>query len=353
MGSVFQRGNSWVIEYRVKGKTKRESVGKKGVVTKTMAREILKKREQQVKLGQYDMLKAKIPTFSEFGDEYIKHVRDTVKKRSWQRDKYPLKYFGDLFGDETLSKISISDIDVYKTIRLKKVEPATVNRELQCIRHLFNIAKRNKKFFGENPVSASGLIKVDNQVERILSAKEEQLLLKVSPAYLRDIILIALNTGMRRGEILNLQWSWIDLGNNIITLPQTHTKSRKARKIPINSKLRKIILELKLKTGGSEFVFPSDQSRTGHLEWVKRSFITACKKAGINGLRFHDLRHTAATRMVESGANIVAIKEILGHTDLKTTMRYAHPDASLKDAVELIASDFCDSFTDKSTDIDK
>jgi integrase len=112
-----------------------------------------------------------------------------------------------------------------------------------------------------------------------------------------------------------------------------------------------VFLELKLKSGGSKFVFPSDGSRTGHLEWVKRSFISACKKAGIKGLRFHDLRHTAATRMVENGANIVAIKKILGHADLKITMRYAHPDNSLKEAIELLATGFSDSVTDKSPDI--
>jgi integrase len=351
MGSVFQRGNSWVIEYRLNGKTKRETIGKKGVVSKTMTREVLNKREQQIKLGQYDMLDAEIPTFNEFAEEYVTYGKDTVKKRSWQRDTYSLRHFGAVYGNKKLSEISVNDVDDYKNRRLQRVKPSTVNRELQCIRNLFNLAKKWKKFFGENPVSASGLIKVENQVERILSADEEQRLLDTSPDYLRDIITVALNSGMRRGEILNLTWDWIDLDKKIITLPPTHTKSKKVRKIPINSKVRKLFLELKLKSGGSEFVFPSDNSRTGHLEWVKRSFMSACKKAGIEGLRFHDLRHTAATRMVENGANIVAVKEILGHADLKTTMRYAHPDNSLKEAIESLATGFSDSVTDKSTDI--
>jgi len=74
------------------------------------------------------------------------------------------------------------------------------------------------------------------------------------------------------------------------------------------------------------------------MEGVKRSFMSACKKAGIQGLRFHDLRHTAATRMIENGANIVAVSKILGHSDIKITMRYAHPEDSLKDAVEKLAN---------------
>jgi len=79
MGSVFLRGESWVIEYNLNGKTKRESIGKKGIATKTMAKEVLKERERQVKLGQYDMLEASIPTFNNFKDEYLTYVRDTTK----------------------------------------------------------------------------------------------------------------------------------------------------------------------------------------------------------------------------------------------------------------------------------
>jgi len=85
-----------------------------------------------------------------------------------------------------------------------------------------------------------------------------------------------------------------------------------------------------------EYVFPSEGSESGYIEGVKRSFASACNKAGIEGLRFHDLRHTAATRMIENGANIVAVKEILGHSSLEMTMRYAQPDNALREAVDTL-----------------
>jgi integrase len=92
-------------------------------------------------------------------------------------------------------------------------------------------------------------------------------------------------------------------------------------------------------SGGSEFVFPSQHSKNGHLSWLKRSFATACRRAGIKGLRFHDLRHTAATRMIESGVNIVTVSNMLGHSDISLTVkRYSHPEDSLKDAVEKLAN---------------
>jgi len=337
MGTVFLRNNSWVIEYKLNNKKKREAVGKKNLITKTMAREVLKKRELQVKLGQLDLLDAEIPTFKDFSNKYIQYITETNKKRSWKRDITSIEHFGNLFNDKKLFDITPGDIDDYKKIRLQKVKPGTVNRELNCIRYMFNLAKRWKNFFGDNPVSISGLISVDYKVERILSYEEEERLFKNCNEYLRDIIIIALNTGMRRGEILNLRWEWLDFKNSVVTLPQTHTKSQKIRKIPINSKLRTLLLKLSMKKRDQDYVFPSISSKSGHMEGVKRSFMSACKKAGIEGLRFHDLRHTAATRMIENGANIVAVSRILGHSDVKITMRYAHPEDSLKEAVESLA----------------
>jgi len=145
---------------------------------------------------------------------------------------------------------------------------------------------------------------------------------------------MALNTGMRRGEILSLLWSDIDFDTNMITIDQTNTKSKKQRRIPINSVLRTMLIELKLKSRDSEYVFIDNEG--GQIKSIRSAFDAATKRAGLKGLRFHDLRHTAATRMVESGANIVAISKILGHSDIKTTMRYAHPEESLKEALELL-----------------
>jgi len=131
-----------------------------------------------------------------------------------------------------------------------------------------------------------------------------------------------------------LLWSDIDFDTNMITIDQTNTKSKKQRRIPINSVLRTMLIELKLKSRDSEYVFIDNEG--GQIKSIRSAFDAATKRAGLKGLRFHDLRHTAATRMVESGANIVAISKILGHSDIKTTMRYAHPEESLKEALELL-----------------
>jgi integrase len=106
--------------------------------------------------------------------------------------------------------------------------------------------------------------------------------------------------------------------------------------IPINGVLRTLLLERKLETPSNEYVFPSPKNKEKHLAWVKRSFKTACKRAGVENLRFHDLRHTAATRLVESGIPLHAVSKLLGHSSIRVTERYSHPESSVQDAVNIL-----------------
>ena len=338
MGSVYQRGNSWVLKYKDEnGKYRCKSIGNKGVVTKTMAKEILKDIEHKIKLGQHDLVKHQIPTLSTFSKEYIEYQKNVNQKRSWSKDESHLRRFNLIWGDRKLSNITAKEIDDYKTIRLKQVKPSTVNRELAALRHLFYLAEKWDKFYGKNPVAKSGLLKEDNLQERILSFEEEQLLIQNSSPHLVPILVTALNTGMRKMEVLTLTWKDIDFDKSFITIRKTISKSKKVRRIPINSKLRGVLLKQKIKTQHSGYVFLTNEGlpySAKNPSALKRTYGTACNKAGIKGLRFHDLRHTAATRMIENTGNIVAVSKILGHADIRTTMRYAHPEQSLIDATE-------------------
>ena len=329
----------WYIRYTVNKKPKWESIGKVGEVTKAVADAILAERKKQIRLGTYEMMRATIPTLKEFSDEYLDYVKNVKKKRSWEKDRVILRHMNIYFKNKNLTDINPKDIDKYKEYMLDNgYKPASVNRELSCLKYLFNLAKRWKKFFGNNPVAEVEFLEEGEGITRILTLEEEDLLLKESPTYLKNIIITALNTGMRKMEILSLKWENVDLEKNNITINQTNTKSKKTRIIPISSYLRKILLEQKLLCGGSEYVYPND-SGEGHITDIKRSFSTACKKAEITGFRFHDLRHTAGTRMIESGVNVVLVSKILGHSDINLTVkRYIHPEESLRDAVERLAN---------------
>ncbi|MGE5445116.1 MAG: tyrosine-type recombinase/integrase [Ignavibacteriales bacterium] len=226
------------------------------------------------------ILDAEIPILKEFAAEYLKYQKDVIKKRSWRRDEYALKHFLELFKDKRLSNIMPKDIDDYKQLRLADVTPSTVNKELVCIRRLFNLAKLWKKHFSENPVSQARLLSVNDLKERIFTLNEEVKLLNLSNQFLKPIIITALNTGMRKSEILTLKWTNVEFENNLITLEHTNTKSKEIRRIPINSIMRKLLLEQKLKSGGSEYVFLSESGMPyKRHDSLNGAFERLCKKA--------------------------------------------------------------------------
>lgn len=172
-------------------------------------------------------------------------------------------------------------------------------------------------------------LKTKNFKIRFLSKDEEIRLFEKIEAeekyhYLKPIILCSLLTGMRRGEILNLKWSNIDFYTQHIELLET--KSGKARKIPISKKLMSELIQIKEDTEylKSEYVFTNPATGNKYFD-IKKGFNKVLEKAEIKDFRFHDLRHTAATRMTEVGIDLAVVQEILGHSDIKTTMRYAHP----------------------------
>ena len=341
---VFKRRQTktpiWYIDYKLDGKRKHEAIGKVCDFTKKEVLRILLEREEQIYSGSFILPKNKIPRYRQFSDEYISYKRDVEKKKSLARDISALKHLIPFFGDMRLNEIKPYHIDQYKVKRQGSVSSSTVNKELEVLRAMFYLAERWERYQGKNPVRISGLIPVNNQVERILSQDEEKRLLDVCPAHLANIVVFALNTGMRKFEILTLKWTNVDLKSRVMTLDLENTKSKRKRKIPINSVVKNVLYSLKFKERLSEYVFLNSNNepykRQDSLNNVWRA---ALRNAEISGLRFHDLRHTAATRMVERCGNIVAVSKILGHANISNTMRYCHPDKSLEDALESLVDE--------------
>jgi len=148
--------------------------------------------------------------------------------------------------------------------------------------------------------------------------------------------MVALNTGMRKGEIFKLKWQNVDFDRREIRIPES--KSGRERKIPINSNLYHELYGQRLQDGQNEYVFVNPGTGEPYVD-IKRSFDTACKRAGVEDLRFHDLRHTFATRLARRGVDLVLVKELMGHASIVTTQRYLHSQASEKmRAVETLTS---------------
>ena len=184
----------------------------------------------------------------------------------------------------------------------------------------------------ENPVKKVKFLKENNKRLRYLVAEEIVKLLKHCKGHLKPIVIIALNTGMRRGEILNLKWHDIDFKRGIIYL--LHTKNNEKREIPINDAERAALIKVR-KHPDSPYIFCGNDGKPFHD--TRTSFFTALKKSGIINFRFHDLRHTFASQLVMSGVDINTVRELLGHKSLEMTLRYSHlsPDHK-KRAVDIL-----------------
>lgn len=267
-------------------------------------------------------------------------------KRSWRSDQTKVAVFNQSFAGKSFREITPMLIEKFKRARLQTATPsgrprrvASVNRELAYISKIFSLAIRDGKT-GSNPCRQVQKYEEHNERNRYLTQEEEDRLLSEmsgARAHLKAVVQIAINTGMRRGEILGLRWSWIDFIRGFIHLPSEATKTAKPRSIPMNQLVRALLTDIRETRESSEFVFASPKT-SGSLTDIKHGFVSACEDAKVIDFKFHDLRHTAATRLADAGADPFVIAEILGHSDLRMTKRYTHAtDERKRQALERLA----------------
>lgn len=267
-----------------------------------------------------------------------RYEREHVSKLAAQ-ETYPvfLKHFRTFFGDRTLAEITPKLIVAYKTWRYAAgVKPATINRELTCLKKAFNLAKREWEWCRDNPVSRVSMEKEANKRDRWLTEEEETRLLAACPPWLREIVIFALHTGMRLGEILALTWQGVDLFRRTVTV--FRSKNGERRTIPINQTVLELLKDkARVRRIDSNLVFPSRTGTRIDGNHLRRAFRPAVKDAGITDFHFHDLRHTFATRLVQAGVDLYKVQRLLGHKSPIMTQRYAHhyPE-SLRDGVEIL-----------------
>lgn len=223
----------------------------------------------------------------------------------------------------TLALLSSADLAAYRDDRLKLVAPATVIRELSTISHAIDTARREWSIhLAQNP---SKLVRRPSPPQgrtRRLEGNEEQILLAAADKgrvrYLRPLIELAIETGMRRGELLSLRWQHIDLDKRVAHLPMT--KNGTSRDVPLST--RAVATLRALRTGKSETVFTAAPNAV-RLAWERLT-----RRLGLEDLHLHDLRHEAVSRLFEMGFNVVEVASISGHREFRTLQRYTHLRAS-------------------------
>lgn len=330
--SVYKRNGKWWIGYRDGGTGKwiRRVAGE----TKAQAQDALAEERTGGRKIASEATVAEPPVrFEAFTETYIA-ASQRNQKRSWEHEARILNRLCREFGVLRLDEFTPMLIEDYKHRRSRelvpgterRVTPRTVNYDLAVLKALFNMAIRQGKV-ATNPVRQVRLFKLNNERRRYLNQGEVQALVGVCEgrlAHLKPILVVALNTGMRMGEVLGLRWADLDFPNGYVHLRTS--KNGKGRSIPLSGEAREAFQGLptyRPKDLGSEvFVFSNGQGKPRIS--IRNAFLRALAKAGIKDFRFHDLRHTFASQLVSAGEDIMVIKELLGHQTLQMTLRYAH-----------------------------
>lgn len=258
-------------------------------------------------------------TFTVVVARYLHHQKARLTSRAYARTKGIVEtHLKAAFGSLRLSDIRRADVQKYITERTAEVAPGSVTKELNTLKHFLGLALE-WELVAVNVARGVKAPRVPAGRVRYAQPTELRAVLEACPEWLRPIVGLAAFTAMRRGEILSLRWLDVDVKGGRIMLPQT--KNGDGRVVYLNRLACQVLDSLRV-GAPADRVFPTSDSVTP--ENVSLAFLRACRRAGIADFRFHDLRHTAASWLRMSGADLQDVAELLGHRDLRMTKRYSH-----------------------------
>ena len=338
-GSIFQRkpGGSWTIDFRTLSRVRIQKVAK-GATSWQEAQEFLKQEVYESYFGQFqEKQKRQRVTFDSLADMYISDWAKVNKLGSWKTDEARIKDMKEFFKGRLADSITSQDIERFKVKKkASDLKLSTLNKYIQILSKLFNCGI-SWGYLKENP--CRGVRKYPDEPfrrTRVLGREEETRLMKaVGPDHLKSMIIIFLNTGLRRKELFQLRWrEHVDFRRRKLLIQET--KTARSRYIPMNETVYNELKELHWSRKDDGLVFRNPKTREGFV-CIRKALQGACRRAGIANLNLLDIRRTFATRIIEAGADIITVQQLLGHTSVKTTQIYTMSNQEQKrNAVALL-----------------
>jgi len=328
MGSVFKRGKYWYIDYYADGKRHRISQGKHKKFAELHLKEI------ELQIAREELRIPKDSAIDEFFENFLIYAEAHVSPKTLERyvtvincfEKYRSRFKSVNF----LSKVTLTFLEDFKLSRVKKVSKGTVNQDLKILGTIFGRAV-GLNLIKKNPIREVKRFKVGRKQPRFFSAEEIRKILECCSEKWYISYVILLHTGMRRGELANLEWDNVDFERKVIRITTKEgwsPKGKEERDIQINDVLYDLLLKMRKESNGSSVVEKNNVKRYDRALW--ENFWRLAKKLGIKNVNIHTFRHTFASYLIMSGVDLVTVKELLGHRDITTTMRYAHLKPSHK-----------------------
>lgn len=306
-GSLYKRGNIWWFSIRCDGKRIQKSLHT-SIKEEALAR--FKKIKEDLLLGiSPSVLTQKQISFFELVNKYVNFIESNKSENTIKREKGILEKVKRYFGDCSVNSITQNKIEEY--LNTQRISNASLNREIAVLKYMFKKAME-WGYLKENTARKIKKLKVQEKKIRYLTDSEIKKILKVCDEEWKNIFLFFLYTGLRLSEFVNLSWNDIDFKKGLIAVQKT--KSYKARYIPIAKEVKRILREWQGRKKLCKF----------SADYITHKIKEICKKAGISDVSPHVLRHTFASRLVMNGVPLRVVKELLGHSDIKTTMVYSH-----------------------------
>jgi integrase len=338
----------WYIQYPREidpstGKTK-FVCEKMGFSERQAERAFAKKMLEWQERKHLGLVKKKRYVFRELADWYLS-LPKTKEIKSICKIKQHCKRLKEAFGNVMADEIKPSMVEAYQEKRLSEVsyrgttyKPASVNRELEVMRRIFNLAMREEMVV-KNPCWKVTRLSEKNARDRVLSQEEWERLIKVLPQHATDVVTTAYYTGMRAGEIFGMTWDRVNMREGYFILTQKDTKTGEGRHVYFNEEVREILERLgKVRSISHNFVFTY---RGSPLKSIKVGLASALKKAQIKDFRLHDLRHTYTTNARKAGVHETVIMKLTGHKTRSMFTRYNSVDeADARQALDLMEAHF-------------
>jgi len=335
VATLRQKGKKYFVDYRINGKRMRKFVGP----SKKIAELYLKDIEVKVAKGELGF-ETKDKDLRKLFEDYLSYSKTNHSPATCKRYKAIIDNFTRFLSDypfiAKISHIGPKTFEDYKRFRTDdEMENKTINIELQTLRAMFNLAK-TWGYTKENPTDGVKKMKITNHITpRFLSDEECKKLLETCNEWEYPIFYTFLNTGMRKSELLNLEWSDVDLDRKKLKIQTKDDWSPKTdeREIPINEGLLNTLKRLNKK---GPYVFHDSKGHKFENNRLRKRLMSLTKRCSFSDVtKLHTLRHTFASHLVMKGVDLPTVSKLMGHADIETTMIYAHlADKHIDKAVE-------------------